>query len=135
MRIILKNNWPVIVSGENHESQGKLGTCFELKDAKRNMATEGKSGLRQINSRTLLAKLKVLCRLEISGLVVMWLHERIFLLLEVHMDVFGVLGNYIGNLPSKDSESNFLYYSCSFLINVKLFQNKIKSYLIILKHI
>ena len=45
------------------------------------MATEGKSGLRQINSRTLLVKLKVLCRLEVSGLVVMWLHERIFLLL------------------------------------------------------
>ena len=48
------------------------------------------------------------------------------------MEVFGVLGHYIGNLPSKDSESNFLYYSCSFLINVKLLQNKIiqcKTYL------
>lgn len=41
------------------------------------------------------------------------------------MEVFGVLGHYIGSLPSKDSESNFLYYSCSFLINVKLLQNKI----------
>ena len=49
------------------------------------------------------------------------------------MEVFGVLGNYIGNLPSKDSESNFLYYSCSFLISIKLFQNKIKSYNV--KHI
>ena len=50
LRILLKNNWSVIASGQNHESQGKLGTCFELKEAKRKMATEGKSGLRQINS-------------------------------------------------------------------------------------
>lgn len=49
----------------------KLRNCFELKEAKRNMATKGKSGPKQINSRTLLAKLNALCRLEVSVLVVL----------------------------------------------------------------
>ena len=54
------------------------------------MATEGKSGLRQINSRTLLAKLNVLCRLVISVLVVMWLHERIYLLRSTHGSIWSI---------------------------------------------